>query len=70
MAKTVQKGGYQEIHERHGHISLKILISLLEAAGRKIPDSLYCEALNKEKVINRLPKIIEEYSRLTDVKQD
>jgi hypothetical protein len=49
MAKTVQKGGFQEIHERHGHISLQTLTSLPEVAGRKIPDSLYCEACEQGK---------------------
>jgi transposase InsO family protein len=49
MAKTEQKGGFQEIHERYGHISLKILISLPEVVGRKIPDSLYCEACEQRK---------------------
>jgi isopropylmalate/homocitrate/citramalate synthase len=45
----VQKRGLHEIHERYRHISLKILISLPEMAGRKILDSLYCKTCEQGK---------------------
>jgi hypothetical protein len=48
MAKTVQKGGFQEIHERYGHISLNI--DIITGSGlEKIPDSLYCGACEQGK---------------------
>jgi hypothetical protein len=57
----VQKGRFQEIHERHGHISLKILISLPEVARRKYRILYTARHVDKEKVTTQLPKLTEKY---------
>jgi hypothetical protein len=49
VAKTVQNEGLKDIHERYGHVSLELLTSLPEIAGKFTPKSIYCEACEQGK---------------------